>query len=85
MAGLCYVMPITGHKAYTGKEEEETFSKIKIYIILCYYSCDKQNLAAFVHQWGHLSGCEVFISSELYGNPQNMMDTYIIQSHTLHN
>jgi hypothetical protein len=23
MAGLCYVMPVTGHKAYTGKEEEE--------------------------------------------------------------
>jgi hypothetical protein len=23
MAGLCYVTPVTGHKAYTGKEEEE--------------------------------------------------------------
>jgi hypothetical protein len=23
MEGLCYVMPVTGHKAYTGKEEEE--------------------------------------------------------------
>jgi hypothetical protein len=23
VAGLCYVTPITGHKAYTGKEEEE--------------------------------------------------------------
>jgi hypothetical protein len=23
MAGLCYVMPVTGHKAYTSKEEEE--------------------------------------------------------------
>jgi hypothetical protein len=22
MEGLCYVTPITGHKAYTGKEEE---------------------------------------------------------------
>jgi hypothetical protein len=22
MAGLCYVTPVTGHKAYTGKEEE---------------------------------------------------------------
>jgi hypothetical protein len=21
--GLCYVMPVTGHKAYSGKEEEE--------------------------------------------------------------
>jgi hypothetical protein len=23
MAGLCYVTSVTGHKAYTGKEEEE--------------------------------------------------------------
>jgi hypothetical protein len=23
MAGLCYVTPVTGHKAYTEKEEEE--------------------------------------------------------------
>jgi hypothetical protein len=23
MARLCYVTPVTGHKAYTGKEEEE--------------------------------------------------------------
>jgi hypothetical protein len=23
MVGLCYVMPVTGDKAYTGKEEEE--------------------------------------------------------------
>jgi hypothetical protein len=23
MEGLCYVIPVTGHKAYTGKEEEE--------------------------------------------------------------
>jgi hypothetical protein len=23
MAGLCYVTPVTGHKAYIGKEEEE--------------------------------------------------------------
>jgi hypothetical protein len=23
MATLCYVTPVTGHKAYTGKEEEE--------------------------------------------------------------
>jgi hypothetical protein len=23
MEGLCYVMPVTGHKAYIGKEEEE--------------------------------------------------------------
>jgi hypothetical protein len=23
LEGLCYVMPITGHEAYTGKEEEE--------------------------------------------------------------
>jgi hypothetical protein len=23
MEGLCYVMPVTGHKANTGKEEEE--------------------------------------------------------------
>jgi hypothetical protein len=23
MAGLCYVTPVTGHKACTGKEEEE--------------------------------------------------------------
>jgi hypothetical protein len=21
--GLCYIMPVTGHEAYTGKEEEE--------------------------------------------------------------
>jgi hypothetical protein len=25
MAGLCYVTPVTGHKAYTGKEEEDDF------------------------------------------------------------
>jgi hypothetical protein len=23
MARLCYVTPVTGHKAYTGKEEED--------------------------------------------------------------
>jgi hypothetical protein len=23
MEGFCYVMSVTGHKAYTGKEEEE--------------------------------------------------------------
>jgi hypothetical protein len=23
LSGLCYIMPVTGHKAYTGKEEEE--------------------------------------------------------------
>jgi hypothetical protein len=23
MVGLCYVTPVTGHEAYTGKEEEE--------------------------------------------------------------
>jgi hypothetical protein len=31
MAGLCYVMPVTGHKAYTGKEEEEEEIKSLIY------------------------------------------------------
>jgi hypothetical protein len=58
------------------------FLKLKC-IILCYYSHGKQKLAAFVHHLGHLSGCKVFISSVLYGNPQNM-DMYIIQPHTLH-
>jgi hypothetical protein len=29
MAGLCYVTPVTGRKAYTGKEEEE---EVLVYI-----------------------------------------------------
>jgi hypothetical protein len=28
MERLCYVMPVTGHKAYTGKEEEEVLHSI---------------------------------------------------------
>jgi hypothetical protein len=28
MAGLCYVTTVTGHKAYTGKEEEEEYIDI---------------------------------------------------------
>jgi hypothetical protein len=27
MAGLCYVTPVTGYKAYTGKKEEEEFTR----------------------------------------------------------
>jgi hypothetical protein len=31
MAGLCYVTPVTGHKAYTGKEEEEVHLLLKYF------------------------------------------------------
>jgi hypothetical protein len=30
MAGLCYVTPVTDHKAYTGREEEEEEAKTEI-------------------------------------------------------
>jgi hypothetical protein len=29
MAGFCYVTPITGHKDYIGKEEEEDYAFIQ--------------------------------------------------------
>jgi hypothetical protein len=35
MARLCYVTPITGHKAYTGKEEEEEKPMLVIIRIVC--------------------------------------------------
>jgi hypothetical protein len=40
MEGLCYVMPVTGHKAYTGKEEEEDISTAAKLSITLQFSAD---------------------------------------------
>jgi hypothetical protein len=48
MAGLCYVMPVTGHKAYTGKEEEEEEDSPTAICSVGWYSSENFEFKIFV-------------------------------------
>jgi hypothetical protein len=58
MEGLCYVMPVTGHKAYTGKKEEEESTLVTKYTTALTFS----NSVFYPHSIFHINSSTVLTS-----------------------